>query len=173
MINVEEYDKTLVAKFKSEFSRLVSILGNGVTIEHVGSTAVPGVGGKNIVDILIGVKSLSEMKKVCETLTNSGYFFSEKSATNEYRFLASREEETRAGDFHIHLSIKGCQRYKDFILLRNFLRADKNEANKYFTYKRACQVKSSGSRKRYKYMKAKYVDALILKAREYYEDQST
>lgn len=88
-------------------------------------------------------------------------------------FLASREEETRAGDFHIHLSIKGRQRYKDFILLRNFLRADKNEANKYFAYKRACQVKSSGSRKRYKYMKAKYVDALILKAREYYEDQST
>ena len=50
--------------FSEEAAALKTIFGNAALgVEHIGSTAVPGVCGKNIVDILIGVKSLSEMKK--------------------------------------------------------------------------------------------------------------
>ena len=50
-VKIEPYDEGLAEKFEREAERIRSVLGEDVTIEHVGSSAV-GIGGKNIVDII-------------------------------------------------------------------------------------------------------------------------
>ena len=51
-VEIKEYNEDLAQRFKMESERLYNVLGSDVIIEHVGSSAV-GIGGKNIVDILI------------------------------------------------------------------------------------------------------------------------
>ena len=84
-------------------------LGGRVSIDHVGSTAIPKMCGKNIIDILAGVKDAGEFDKVRKSLIEDGYFAG-KHPTEIYQFFASSEGETGDGDVHIHLVIKGTER---------------------------------------------------------------
>lgn len=59
MVSIDGYSDILKQRFVNEKNRIKSLIPNNITIEHVGSSAV-GIGGKNIVDILIGV---SDKKK--------------------------------------------------------------------------------------------------------------
>ena len=66
-VAINEYSDVLVELFETEKKRLEKILPGSVTISHVGSSAV-GIGGKNIVDILIGVDDTNEMLKIRDIL---------------------------------------------------------------------------------------------------------
>lgn len=88
---ISEYKDTLLKRFKSEKQRLLSFLPNATIIEHVGSSAV-GIGGKNIVDILIGVSDKDEMLKDRDILKENGYFEGHDSHDDRV-FLASSENE--------------------------------------------------------------------------------
>ncbi len=58
-----DYDPAWPALFEQERTRLQHVLGSMVlTIEHVGSTAVPGLAAKPIIDLLVGVRSLTEAR---------------------------------------------------------------------------------------------------------------
>lgn len=59
-VKITPYHDALTKRFKAEQTRLAKIIPSHVTIEHVGSTAI-GIGGKNIIDILLGVSDADEM----------------------------------------------------------------------------------------------------------------
>ena len=73
-----------------------------IPITHVGSTAIPNMYGKNIIDILIEAKNGEEFNKISKILINEGYISSDKSKTEIYQFFASKKEETVSGDIHIY-----------------------------------------------------------------------
>lgn len=94
---VKEYSSKLIERFTQEKYRLSKLLPTDIKIEHVGSSAV-FIGGKNIIDILIGVPKRKDMISIKNILTKNGYF--EGSDNHEDRiFLASTKEETGDGDF--------------------------------------------------------------------------
>lgn len=115
---ISGYKDTLLKRFMSEKQRLLSFLPDTLIIEHVGSSAV-GIGGKNIIDILIGVSDQDEMLRVRDILKENGYFEGHDSHGDRI-FLASSKNETGDGDFHIHICLITSNSYKDFILLRDF-----------------------------------------------------
>ena len=143
--------------------RINSLIPNNITIEYVGSSAV-GIGGKNIVDILIGVSDDVEMKNVRDILIKNGYFEGDGSYDDRI-FLASREEETREGDFHVHICPILNDSYKDFIILRDFLISNPDRAREYFKKKYEFVNKANFDRKKYKTLKSKYVSKLLLDAK--------
>ena len=65
MVSIDEYSDILRQRFVNEKNRIKSLIPNNITIEHVGSSAV-GIGGKNIVDILVGVSNKTEMGDIRE-----------------------------------------------------------------------------------------------------------
>lgn len=138
---ISEYKDTLLKRFKSEKQRLLSFLPNATIIEHVGSSAV-GIGGKNIVDILIGVSDKDEMLKDRDILKENGYFEGHDSHDDRV-FLASSENETGDGDFHIHICPITCNSYRDFILLRDFLISNPEKSKEYYNKKIELIRKSS------------------------------
>ena len=71
-VSIKEYYEELKKRFEMEAERLRGVLGSDVIIEHVGSSAV-GIGGKNIVDILVGVKDVNEMKMVRDKIIPLDY----------------------------------------------------------------------------------------------------
>lgn len=164
MVTIIEYSNKLKRSFINERDRLRLFLPENISIEHVGSSAV-GIGGKNIIDILIGVSDEIEMKNVRDELVKNGYFEGNDSHSDRI-FLASRKEETGDGDFHIHICPSSKDSYRDFIILRDFLIANPDIAKKYLEKKYEFAKEANFDRKKYKALKAKYVSELLLDAKK-------
>lgn len=156
---LSEYKDTLLKRFKSEKQRLLSFLSDTIIIEHVGSSAA-GIGGKNIIDILIGVSTKDEMLKVRDSLIANGYF--EGHDSHEERiFLASSKNETGDGDFHIHICPITSNSYKEFILLRDFLISNPEKSKEYYNKKIELANKAGFDRQKYKTLKSQYLTKLL------------
>lgn len=154
--NKRRYNK-LVKKLKIK-------LPNEVQITHIGSTAIPNMYGKNIIDILIGVKDVNQFVEVGKILKDIGFIASAKNKDKDYQFFVSTSQETKEGDVHIHLSIINTNRYKEFILIKEYLLKNEDEAKKYSNFKREIS-KDEIERKLYKRIKSEYVSELLERAK--------
>jgi len=139
---------------------------DNIQIDHVGSTAIPDIVGKNIIDILIGAKDKTEFKYLCDILVDDGYLPSQNSKTEIYQFFASRAGETGDGDVHIHLVLTETDRYNEFLLLRNYLLENSNEAKNYSNHKKELISRGVTDRKEYRRIKSEYVSAMIERAKK-------
>ena len=135
-----------------------------IEISHVGSTSIPSIEyGKNIIDILIGAKDKKEFAEIAKILESINYIPSDKSKTEEYQFFASTNEETKSGDIHIHLALKDTNRYKEFILLKEYLLENEKEAIAYSNFKQKLISTQTNNRAEYKKIKSEYVTKIIEK----------
>jgi len=132
------YENIYPALFKSEESRLKSELGTDIKIDHFGSSAVPDLGGKGIIDIFITAekdKVESTSKILQEKL---GYDF--RPAGGDERRLFFRRYQKDDNDiqrtYHIHLTDTENPNYKQSIALRDYLRLNPMEAKRYDNVKR-------------------------------------
>lgn len=152
--------------YKNIEKTLRTKIPSSMPINHVGSTALPYMYGKNIIDILIGVNNENEMDKYSDILKDFGYFPGSHNQGN-YRFFASRKEETKMGDVHIHLVYINTDRYRDFITLRDYLLINNEERKAYSDLKKQLISKGINTREDYKVSKSKYVTDLLNRARTY------
>lgn len=145
--------------------QLRECLGGDVSIDHVGSTALPDMIGKNIIDILVGSKDKGHFEMLFKKIESLGYFPNTRKS-EIYQFFASSKGETKSGDVHIHLSIVGTERYEEFLILRDYLLSNKKEAQDYANYKKQIVNNITDKRKEYKEIKGEYVTNLILRAKQ-------
>ena len=164
-VEIKEFSKDLKQRFNVEVERLRGVLGPDVAIEHVGSSAV-GIGGKNIVDILVGVNTTDDMVTARDLLTLVGY--REGHDTHPERiFMAFRadddgtDRETGEGDLHVHIVVKGSEECERMIRLRDYLRSHPEKAQEYFEMKKIFAHEVGYDRKKYKALKSEYVSDLI------------
>ena len=161
---INKYSPKLTELFEQERNRLSKLMPTNVRLEHVGSSAVY-IGGKNIIDILVGVPKHEDMISVKNILMKNGYF--EGTDSHEDRiFLASTAKETGEGDFHIHICPINEESYEDFIILRNFLRKNHQKAQEYLEKKYEFAKESKFDRKKYKHLKSVYVSKLLAEAKK-------
>lgn len=83
-IHIEPYNPKNKYYFDLERTRIKKKLGKNFEIHHIGSTAVPGLGGKRTIDILVLAKTKKEAKKIIKPLEIFGYEFKE-NAGDKYR----------------------------------------------------------------------------------------
>lgn len=164
-VEIKPYDNDLRERFLREAKRIGAVLGDAVRIEHVGSSAV-GIGGKNIVDILVGVKKTEDMVPARDQLTLAGY--REGHDTHPERiFMAFRiddngvDRETGEGDFHVHIVVKGSEECERMLRLRDYLKLHPKRAQEYFEKKKVFAREAGYDRKKYKALKSEYVSDLI------------
>jgi len=79
------YDEIMPILFKQEKERLLKFLKVEVIIEHVGSTAVPGLGGKGIIDICIAVNK-DKMLIISSQIQKIGYEFKQHASVEDRLF---------------------------------------------------------------------------------------
>ena len=167
---VRQNKKENLKIYHREVKKIRKVVGSSVPIDHVGSTCLPNMYGKNIIDILIGAKDLLEMNKITKDIIDLGYFPG-KNRGDIYRFFASTEEETKSGDVHIHLAIISSDRYQDFLILKKYLLEHSNERKAYSDLKRELTKKGVTEREDYKKTKSEYVSSLLDRARAYAEEK--
>lgn len=169
MVILEKQNKKVNDKsYKKILKKLRTVIEVNVPIDHVGSTVLPRMYGKNIIDILIGARTNEEMDALSNKIIELGYFPGSKRTGYIYRFFASTEEETKAGDIHIHLAKVDSDRYKDFLILKNYLLKNKKEKTDYSNFKKNILKTGHNVRDDYKLIKSEYVSKLLDRAREDY-----
>lgn len=132
---LEAYDASWPQKFAAEKQHLLSIAGkwNFGGIEHVGSTAVPGMLAKPVIDVMFGVKSLSESKAAIDLLVEAGYeYWPYKADVMHWFCKPSNEYRTH----HLHLIPYQSELWKQRIKFRDMLRTNQVIAQEYASLKR-------------------------------------
>ncbi|MFA6271600.1 MAG: GrpB family protein [Patescibacteria group bacterium] len=157
----KKYNQSYKEYFQYEKNKIRKALGNQAQIEHVGSTAVNGLGGKGIVDIVVGVKK-NHMDKTKSKLENAGY---------EYRAVASvpgriffRKDYVRKNKIrrvHIHLVNIEAQEWQQIIVFRNYLINNPEAVKEYAALKKQAVKTANGDGKLYRKLKNKFIKKVI------------
>jgi GrpB-like predicted nucleotidyltransferase (UPF0157 family) len=125
-----EYDPSWPARFERERQRLLSALGEtAVGIEHIGSTAVPGLGAKPIVDILVTVEAMEPDDRYRADLEASGYVL--RVSEPDHRMYRTPER-----DVHVHVWPASHEEVERYLVLRDWLRYDEPDRLLYARRKR-------------------------------------
>ena len=135
-VKLSTYQEDWPVAFARESARLSSALpGVFIAIEHIGSTAVVGMPAKPIIDILAGVKSMSEAERLIEPICRSGYTTSaEFNASLTDRKWFMRFSEGRR-THHLHVAVLGSAVWQERLLFRDVLRSRTNVAASYIALK--------------------------------------
>ena len=127
---VVPYDPEWPALFERERARLEAALAPWLEggIHHIGSTSVPGLTAKPIIDMLAGVRNLEEARHAFEPLAGLGYEHS-PHRPEAHRF-AKR-------GYHLHLTEPGSDIWRERLAFRDALRADGDLRREYTGWKLA------------------------------------
>ena len=160
-LKLHKYSKNFPRQFEKEKRNISKALKElkYFKIYHVGSTSVPGLGGKGIIDILIGIKSWPDRFKYIQALKKLG--FKRVNFEEKGRISLSKIWWTRKGDVHIHLVGIGTPELTIDLKYRNLLRKNKTLANKYWQIKKRLIEKTKGNRKLYGKLKSQYIRGLV------------
>ena len=161
-VAIVPYDPAWPRQFDDE-SRLLSSVFTGVpvTIEHVGSTAVPGLGSKPIIDILFGVDDIREVQRRIPVLESFGYEYIAKweSVLPERRFFA--KPLTRPRSHHLHCVETRTEFWRKHILFRNRLRQDPALSRDYYMLKLELAERHRNDRAAYTDAKTDFIQSVL------------
>lgn len=162
-VAVVEYDPAWPARYACEAARIHAALrGSELLLEHIGSTAVPGLVAKPVVDILLVVDDPAEEASYLPALEAAGYELRiREPAWHEHRML-----RTPARDVHVHVFGRSSPEIERYLLLRDRLRDDPTERELYGTTKRRLAARDWRTVDHYARAKGEVVEAIISRARE-------
>jgi GrpB-like predicted nucleotidyltransferase (UPF0157 family) len=140
-----------------------------VRVEHVGSTAVPGLAAKPIVDLLVSVAAIEPRTPYVVPLEGLGYLFAPDPDSPDFRFFGKPAERPRS--YHMHVCIAGSEDEVRHLALRDYLRSDPDEVARYSAAKREVAARHPQDRLAYIDAKADYVEALQGRALAWVRDR--
>jgi len=163
-IVIVDYDPQWPMLYAEEQRRLLDILGVIVLrIEHIGSTSVPGLAAKPIIDISIGVRDRALVTPYIEALGRLGY--------EEIPILAALQRRMfskgpyNEGTHHVHVTDYGSDIWAQPILFRDYLRAHPAVAKAYGDVKRAAAAKHQNDLDGYHDEKTPFIVQIMEQAR--------
>ncbi len=157
-IEICNYDPRWSVEFESERNRLMTLFpGAFLTIEHVGSTAVPGLAAKPVVDLVAVIDSMDAAESLVDALCANGYSTSaEFNAT-----LKDRKWLMRYGlggrTHHLHLVPAGSADLADKLRFRDLLRSDADLSAKYLELKESLASSLGHDREKYTEAKTEFI----------------
>jgi GrpB-like predicted nucleotidyltransferase (UPF0157 family) len=162
-VRIVDYNAAWPALAEAELRRIDEMLG-GVTVglSHVGSTAVPGLAAKPILDLLLSVAAIERRARYVQPLERLGYLFVPAPESPDFHFFARPAERPRT--YHLHVCEAGSGHEFRHLAVRDFLRAHDDEATRYAALKRQVAGRHPLDRLAYIEGKSPYVAALEARA---------
>ncbi len=160
-IVVVDYDPAWPERFRREAAKIRAALGEAaLAIEHIGSTAVPGLSAKPIVDVLLVVEDSSNEASYVPALEGAGYVL----RVRERDFHEHRMLRTAARDVHVHVFSPGSPEIERYLLLRDRLRRDAEDRALYARTKRDLATRDWPSMQHYAEAKTEVIEGIIARA---------
>ncbi|MHB1505493.1 MAG: GrpB family protein [Sulfobacillus sp.] len=149
-------DPTWPERFQQEAVRIAKVLPDLVFIHHIGSTAVPDLAAKPVIDIMPVVRDIEAIQAAQPQLAAMGY-----EALGEFG-LVGRRYFRKGGDLrshHLHVYAVGHPDIERHLAFRDYLRADAAERDRYGSLKQRLAVEVAGDIERYMDGKDAYIKA--------------
>ena len=167
-IIITKYVSKWVRLFEQEAAKIRAVLAQDLItrIEHFGSTAVPGLAAKPIIDLLVGVRSLAQAKQVAiSQLESLGYAYWFDNPDSQRMFFVKGLPPNSPRTHHIHM-IEPDSILWERLLFRDYLCQHSDEAANYAELKYSLAQRFSADREAYTAGKAQYIELVMQKARK-------
>jgi GrpB-like predicted nucleotidyltransferase (UPF0157 family) len=172
-IEIVSYDPSWPDRFEAEKRHLRSCLPPGIVlrIEHLGSTAVPGLAAKPIVDMLVGVSDLAAVRvQVVPILEAQGYEYFWRPTTGDdgppfYAWFIKRDPVTGLRTHHIHMVESGFVDHWERLIFRDYLIEHPDVAEEYSNLKRRLADEFPNDRVGYTQAKTEFIERVMDLAR--------
>ncbi len=162
-IELAAYDPGWPAAYGREASRISAILGERVVrIAHVGSTSVPGLAAKPIVDIVLEVPDSSDEASYVPAMEAGGY----RLRIREAGWFQHRLFKGSDTDVNVHTFSAGCDEVDRMVLFRDWLRANPADRDLYERNKRELAAREWTYTQQYADAKTAVVKAILARAEE-------
>ncbi|TMK99386.1 MAG: GrpB family protein [Actinobacteria bacterium] len=161
-IYLAEYDPAWPDLFRREEERIRAALGDRVLlIEHVGSTSVPGLAAKPVIDICLVVADTSDEGAYVPALEAAGYtLWIREPEWFEHRLFKGPDT-----NLNLHVYSRGCGEIERYLLFRDRLRTNEEERELYLRTKRQLAAQTWKYVQNYADAKTAVVEQIIARAR--------
>lgn len=159
-IVIVAYDEGWPRRFEEERDRILAALGvRAITVDHIGSTSVPGLAAKPIVDVDVTVADVDDEPAYLPDLLAAGYEL-------RVRERGHRMVRTSARDVHVHVTTMGSDWARRDLLFRDRLRADPADRDAYAALKRQLAQRDWPDMNAYADAKTDLIQEILLRANE-------
>lgn len=164
-LDLVDYDESWPARFTYYRDELADVLGDvALRIEHIGSTAVPGLAAKNVVDILIVVQDEGATELYVPQVESTGLLLNYRDAAATWSFF---RPATGPRNRHIHVTSKGSSHERVQLLFVDFLRYHSLAADAYAALKRRLAVRFPDNREAYTGAKTEFIVDMLDRAEQW------
>ncbi len=165
-VEIVEYDPNWETLYRNEESKILAVIGHiAVAVEHVGSTAVLGLGAKPTIDIMVAVHRLSDADKCIEPLSSIGYEYQpeHEESMPERRFFR-KGQPPKEQHYHLHMVEKKSEFWRRHLAFRDYMRTHPEIAQQYYELKKESATKYGSDREGYNEAKTSFIESIVAKA---------
>ncbi len=157
-VTIVDYDANWPGKFEAHAKLITAAMGpRALRIEHIGSTAVPGLAAKPVIDILVVIADSAAESAYLPFLQAAGYELRVREPDwNEHRML-----RTPGKDVHVHIYSTGCIEIERYLTFRDRLRRNPEDRSRYERTKRELASKEWPDRNDYANAKTGVIESIL------------
>jgi GrpB-like predicted nucleotidyltransferase (UPF0157 family) len=158
--SISDYDSNWVNQFNSIQQFLLDIFGDrAIQIEHVGSTAIPGMKAKPLIDVLVVVEKMADFAIEKKIMVEAGYEWGENYITPDSLLFFKLNADGEKLE-NIHVCERGSSKVKQFLVMRDFLRTFPIKAKEYSDLKEDNAKKYPDDYPAYRAAKASFLEKI-------------
>jgi GrpB-like predicted nucleotidyltransferase (UPF0157 family) len=162
-IEIVPFDPDWLETGKNEVNKLLIVLSQFDInqIEHIGSTAVPGISAKHIIDLMARIESFDRIKSIIEKLRPDDWHYvpPELDGRPYRRFFVKVRDDKRVA--HLHLMLKDEIRWEEQLLFRDKLRQNPVLVKEYSELKIKLANENRNNREAYTEAKTKFIKKVL------------
>ena len=160
-IVIADYDPSWPERFRREEAKIRTALGEAaLAVEHIGSTSVPGLAAKPIVDILLVVEESGDEASYLPAMEQAGYVLRVREPDlDNHRMFRTPEK-----DVHVHVYSEGSREIWRYLLLRDHLRENEGDCELYASTKRELASRDWPSVDHYADAKTGVIEGILTRA---------
>ena len=166
LVRLAPYDERWPLAFSKAQALIQSALAiPGLRVHHMGSTSVPGLSAKPILDLLLELPTLELLDQRQLALESLGFAYKGEYGISGRRYCVLYSQDASIGYLHLHGFASGHAEIGTHLLFRDFLRAHPGEAARY--EKKKVELAASAARSEYTELKAPLIQELLQLARDW------
>ncbi len=158
-VKLVPYEPIWTELFEIEKDILLNCIGDHISgIEHIGSTSIPGLKAKPIIDMIVAVKNLSVYIKLIDSLAKLGYEYMPERVFADRVFFPKGPQENRT--HHLSLVVENSEGWTGPIAFRDYLRNNPHERQEYQLLKERLAEQFPNDRASYTEAKASFIQRI-------------
>ena len=161
-VRLEPHHEGWAELFEAERLRLKAVLGDGVTVEHIGSTSIPGLKAKPILDIGVGVEDFDAAFAFVEPLKALGYTFRGEQGIPRRHYFVKGPDDNRT--HHLHMLERTNTEWRKLLFFRDYLRAHPEALGQYQQLKMQLAKQFPKDREAYTDGKNTFIQSILNRA---------